>query len=53
MTRPVPGAARIARPALALFGGFLVAFSMPPWGWWPLAFVGVLAFELALGVEPT
>lgn len=23
-----------------LFAGALVAFSMPPWGWWPLAIVG-------------
>jgi apolipoprotein N-acyltransferase len=40
-------------PTLALVGGLLVAFSMPPWGWWPLAFVGVAVFEVALGDEPS
>jgi apolipoprotein N-acyltransferase len=43
---------RWPRLALALGGGFAVALSMPPWGWWPLAFVGVIAFEFALGPEP-
>lgn len=43
---------RVAKLALALGGGFLVALSLPPWGWWALAFVGVVAFELALGPEP-
>ena len=30
------------RPSRArlLFAGALVAFSMPPWGWWPLAIIG-------------
>ena len=35
------------RLLLALAAGLLVAFSLPPWGWWPLAFVGVALFELA------
>ena len=42
----------MARIALALGGGFLVALSLPPWGWWPLAVVGVVVFELALGPQP-
>ena len=29
----------------ALLAGGLVAFSLPPWGWWPLAFVGTTLFE--------
>lgn len=29
------------RYLLALFAGVLVALSLPPWGWWPLAFVGL------------
>jgi len=45
--------ARIARPALALGAGALVAFSLPPWGWWPLAIIGVACFEVALGATPT
>jgi apolipoprotein N-acyltransferase len=40
---------RSKRPALGLLGGVLVALSMPPWGFWPLAFVGVVVFEIALG----
>lgn len=47
MTSPV------ARPLAALAGGLLVASSMPPWGFWPLAFVGVAAFELAVVREPS
>ncbi len=27
-----------------LIGGLLVALSMPPWGWWPLAFVGLALY---------
>ena len=44
---------RLARPALALGAGALVALAMPPWGWWPLAVVGVMLFEIALGATPT
>ena len=44
---------RLARPALALGAGTLVALSMPPWGVWPLAIVGVLLFEVTLGDAPS
>jgi apolipoprotein N-acyltransferase len=40
-------------PVLSLIGGLLVAFSLPPWGFWPLAVVGVMLFEIALGARPT
>ena len=33
-----------ARYFAALGSGTLVAFSLPPWGWWPLAFVGIAIF---------
>ena len=34
-------ASRLGRVlAPSLLGGSLLAFSLPPWGWWPLAFVG-------------
>ena len=49
MTQRVPR----AQAALALVAGFLVALSMPPWGWWPLAFVGIALFEVSLGEHPT
>ena len=41
-----------SRRALALGGGLLVACSLPPWGWWPLAFAGIAAFEVSLGPTP-
>jgi apolipoprotein N-acyltransferase len=32
--------------ALACLGtGLLIAAALPPWGWWPLAFVGVVALD--------
>ena len=34
---------------MAVGGGVCVALSMPPWGIWPLAIVGVALFEMALG----
>lgn len=34
----------------ALLAGGCVAFSMPPWGWWPLAFVGFALFAHLLDV---
>ncbi len=42
------------RPALLRIGaaasaGLAVALSLPPWGWWPLGFVGVAAFALTTG----
>jgi apolipoprotein N-acyltransferase len=32
----------------ALVAGLLVAASLPPWGWWPLAFVGIAVFDRLL-----
>lgn len=40
------GLARWRHLLCALAGGLLVAFSLPPWGFWPLAFAGVVVFEL-------
>ena len=34
---------------LALGGGLSVALSLPPWGIWPMAFVGIAMFEMAVG----
>ena len=33
-----------ARCFAALGSGALVAFSLPPWGWWPLACIGIAIF---------
>jgi apolipoprotein N-acyltransferase len=38
--------------ALALVAGGLVAFSLPPWGWWPLAFVGIAVLDRLLAGQP-
>ena len=35
---------------VAVVAGLLVAFSLPPWGWWPLAYVGVALFAT---IKPT
>jgi apolipoprotein N-acyltransferase len=43
----------VACPLLALGAGAIVGLSMPPWGFWPLAVIGVVLFELALGAEPS
>lgn len=48
MSDESPDARPIGRLILAGAGGLAVAFSMPPWGFWPLAFVGVVLFETAL-----
>ncbi|MBI4935035.1 MAG: apolipoprotein N-acyltransferase [Actinobacteria bacterium] len=37
----------------ALVAGLLVAAALPPWGFWPLAIVGVAAFESALEAADT
>ena len=50
--RRQPPAVGLSQAALALGGGFLVALALPPWGWWPLAFVGIAVFEIALGATP-
>jgi len=36
-----PGARRGASTGLALVAGLAVCFAMPPWGWWPLAPLGI------------
>lgn len=51
VTRPF--ADRVARPALALGAGASVALSLPPWGFWPLAFVGIALFDLTLADTTT
>ena len=43
----------LVRVPLALAGGLLVALALPPWGWWPLAFVGIALFEFATGIDPS
>lgn len=49
MPDPERPARRRARLAACAASGLLVALAMPPWGFWPLAFVGVIGFESAVG----
>ena len=37
-----------SRRGLALLAGFLIAFAMPPWGWWPCAPIGIALWGLLL-----
>jgi apolipoprotein N-acyltransferase len=36
----------------ALVAGLLLAASVPPWGWWPLAFVGIAMWDRLLADRP-
>ncbi len=38
---------------LALGAGAVTGLALPPWGWWPLGFVGVALFKISLGLETT
>ena len=50
---PAPVRRFVARPAVrAVAAGVLIGGSLPPWGWWPLAFVGVaLLHQLLAGAS--
>jgi len=37
---------------MALGGGVLIALSLPPWGWWPLALAGLVLFDRAVAGAP-
>ena len=53
MSDPVAGLPRWRQPVIAFAAGLLVALSMPPWGWWPLAVVGVALFGWAVDTADT
>jgi len=36
----------------ALGTGVLIAAALPPWGWWPLAFAGIAAFDRLIADRP-
>ncbi len=38
--------------AAAVGAGALVALSLPPWGWWPLAFVGIAILDRLVAERP-
>ncbi len=37
-------AGRAARAGRAVLAGMAIALAMPPWGWWPLAIIGIALF---------
>lgn len=41
-----------AAAAASLGAGVLVALSLPPWGWWPLAFLGFAVLDRLLADRP-
>jgi apolipoprotein N-acyltransferase len=49
---PQPGRRSAAAGAAALGSGALVAVSLPPWGWWPLAFVGIALLDRLVANRP-
>lgn len=42
------GGTRVRVVATCLAAGVLLAASLPPWGWWPLAFIGVVLTDRVL-----
>lgn len=53
LTFPARGASTRPRAAaLCLLAGGMIAFAMPPWGWWPSAFVGAALFVELLAERP-
>lgn len=42
------GKGRASRGLMAVGAGLLICFAMPPWGWWPLALVGIGLWSLLL-----
>ncbi|MGA0878819.1 MAG: apolipoprotein N-acyltransferase [Ilumatobacteraceae bacterium] len=44
---------RSVRLSRTLLAGLLVAAAMPPWGWWPLAFLGLAMFSSAERAAPS
>jgi apolipoprotein N-acyltransferase len=54
--RPAPSTAPRRRDpaaaAAAVGAGALVAASLPPWGWWPLAFVGIAILDRLVADRP-
>ncbi|UDY34614.1 apolipoprotein N-acyltransferase [Dermatobacter hominis] len=44
-----PGRGRWVTVVLGLLAGLCICFALPPWGWWPLAPVGIALFIHVLG----
>jgi apolipoprotein N-acyltransferase len=44
---------RLLTSVAALATGVLIAAALPPWGWWPLAFVGLAGFDRIIADQDT
>jgi len=44
---------RVRTVAHAASAGLAIAAALPPWGWWPFAFVGLALFDRLLADQPT
>lgn len=47
-----PARRRALLSARCIGAGLLIAASVPPWGWWPLAFVGVALWDRVIAGQP-
>jgi apolipoprotein N-acyltransferase len=47
-----PRAERVKGALVCLAAGVLLAAALPPWGWWPLAFLGVAALDRLVADQP-
>ena len=47
-----PNRSSLAHAAISLGAGALVAASLPPWGWWPLAFAGIAVLDQLVADQP-
>ncbi len=43
---------RLKTPALCILSGLTICLSIPPFGWWPLAFVGIFGWDRLLADQP-
>jgi len=43
---------RLILPGRCVLAGLCIAASVPPWGWWPLAFVGIALLDRLIADQP-
>src|SRR4051795_3558194 len=50
--RPMSWTRRLILPGRCVLAGLCIAASVPPWGWWPLAFVGIALLDRLIAGQP-
>jgi len=43
---------RLRPSGIAVLAGLLIAAAVPPWGWWPAAFVGIALLDRLVADRP-